>query len=89
MERMKLISSTKEWYTFSDEQVTKRIPNALRRLGQPDDGLEVSKDAYMLVYKKESSTADPLPVSPPEHTLQTVTADNTALEQEMAEWVKR
>lgn len=75
--------------------MTKRLPNALKKLGQPPgtngESYESSKDAYMLVYKKKSDrpAAAGDQVGPPEVAMQAVREDNEKFEGEVREWTEK
>ncbi|KAL1405904.1 hypothetical protein Q8F55_007584 [Vanrija albida] len=78
----------KEWYFTSDEQVDKLSDRqaAKKRPRLDPDVVEeqISKDAYMLVYKRRELHPTPQD-KPPASLLEAINADNTAMQAEIEE----
>lgn len=66
--------------------MTPLVTNINKKLGQPKDGLESTKDAYMLIYKRKSFEAVPH-VEPPEMALKEVREENEKFEKEMEDYL--
>lgn len=79
--RESLLGSANEsgtWFLCDDETVSEIKPNVNKKLMSNGDGLESSREAYMLVYMK---TRQPVAAGePPEELRVEVGADNAALE---------
>lgn len=80
------LNSDHEWYECNDDEVKKLSARPRKRIRLDPDVAEeqMSKDAYMLVYKRRDGTSDPRVPIPPS-LLEAIEADNTALEVEVSE----
>ncbi len=83
-----------EWYACNDEEVTKQSEPVRKKAKldtedaapRPSDGNRTSKDAYMLVYKRESKVD---PIDPSAAVMSKVEEENAATNEELLERAKK
>lgn len=79
---------SQDWIRCNDELIEPTpVPKKSGKNKEVHDGLDSSKDAYMLVYARRQPAITP--IDPPAAVMEAVEASNTALQVSQAEWQEK